>query len=101
MGGPRVHHPVINVGSVTFAPLLQAVQSTPNAKLEVLHFSGSSQGEDLSLFMAKTNTVMEISRPEGNCAVGRMIGTVQGLPSARVPVGRIVFGSHAPDFAVE
>jgi len=101
MEDPRVHHPIINVGPVTFAPLLQAVQSTPNAKLELLHFSGSSQGEDLSLFMAKTNTVMDISRLEGNGAVGRMIGTVQGLPSARVPVDRIVFGSHAPYFPVE
>jgi len=30
-----------------------------------------------------------------------MIGSVQGLPSARVPVERIVFGSHAPYFRVE
>src|SRR5437588_3927668 len=55
----RVHHPIINVGPVTFGPLLKAVQSTPNAKVELLHFSGSSQGEDLSLFMTKTNTVMD------------------------------------------
>jgi len=101
MEDPRVLHPIINVGPVTFAPLLKAVQSTPNAKVELLHFSGSSQGEDLSLFMTKTNTVMDISRLEGNGAVGRMIGTVQGLPSARVPVDRIVFGSHAPYFPVE
>ena len=101
MEDPRVHHPVINVGSVTFAPLLKAVQSTPNAKVELLHFSGSSQGEDLSLFMAKTNTVMDISRLEGNGAVGRMIGSITGLPSAHVPVDRIVFGSHAPYFPME
>jgi predicted TIM-barrel fold metal-dependent hydrolase len=101
MEDPRVHHPIINVGPVTFGPLLEAVKSTPNAKVELLHFSGSSQGEDLSQFMTKTNSVMDISRLEGNGAVGRMIGSITGLPSVRVPVDRIVFGSHAPYFPVE
>jgi predicted TIM-barrel fold metal-dependent hydrolase len=30
-----------------------------------------------------------------------MIGTIQGLPSRRVSVDRIAFGSHAPYFPVE
>src|SRR5262245_33737768 len=101
MEDPRVYHPIINVGPVTFAPLLKAVQSAPNAKVQLLHFPGSTKGDDLSQFMAKTNTFLDISRLEGNGAVGRMIGTIQGLPSARVPVERIVFGSHAPYFPVE
>ena len=101
MEDPRVYHPIINIGPVTFAPLLKAVKSMPKAKVELLHFSGSSQGEDLSQFMGNTNTVMDISRLEGNGAVGRMIGAITGLPSARVPVERIVFGSHAPYFPVE
>ena len=101
MEDPRVHHPILNVGPVTLAPLLNAVKSTPNAKVELLHFSGSIRGEELSEFMIQTNTVMDISRLEGNGAVGRMIGSVSGLPSARVPVERIVFGSHAPFFPVE
>jgi len=101
MEDPRVHHPIINVGPVTFAPLLKVMKSAPNAKVQLLHFSGSSQGQDLSQFMTRPNTVMDISRLEGNGAVGRMIGSVQGLPSPRVPVERIVFGSHAPYFPVE
>src|SRR5882724_2040240 len=101
MEDPRVHHPVINVGPVTFGPLLKTVNGTPNAKVELLHFSGSSPGQDLSQFMRETNTVMDISRLEGNGAVARMIGSVSGLPSAHAPVDRIVFGSHAPYFPVE
>src|SRR5258705_199329 len=93
MEDPRVHHPIINVGPVTFAPLLKAAKSTPNAKLELLHFSGSTPGDALSEFMAKPNTVIDISRLEGNGAVGRMIGSIKGIPSARVPVDLIVFGS--------
>jgi uncharacterized protein len=80
---------------------LKAVRSTPNAKVQLLHFSGSTPGDALPDFMAKPNTLMDISRLEGNGAVGRMIGSIKGLPSARVPVDRIVFGSHAPYFPVE
>jgi len=101
MEDPRVHHPIINVGPVTFTPLLRAVKGTPNAKVELLHFSGSIRDEDLPQFLAQTNVVMDISRLEGNGAVSRMIGSVQGLPSARVPVERLVFGSHSPYFPVE
>jgi len=101
MEDPRVYHPIITVGPVTFAPLLKAVQGTPNAKVQLLHFSGSTQADALSQFMTKPNTFLDISRLEGNGAVGRMIGAITGLPSASVPVERIVFGSHAPYFPVE
>ena len=101
MEDPRVHHPILNVGPVSFTPLLKAVQGAPNAKIELLHFSGSIRGEGLAQFMKQTNTVMDISRLEGNGAVGRMIGSIQGAPSARVPVERILFGSHAPYFPLE
>jgi predicted TIM-barrel fold metal-dependent hydrolase len=100
MEDPRVHHPIINVGPVTFRPLLKAIEGTPNAKIELLHFPGSPE-EDLSVFMTKPNTFLDISRLEGNGAVGRMIGTITGLPSARAPIDRIVFGSHVPFFPVE
>ena len=101
MEDPRVYHPIINVGPVTFSPLLRAVEKTPNAKVQLLHFPGSAPGTDLTQFMATPNTVMDISRLEGNGAVGRMIGSITGLPSAHVPVDRLVFGSHAPYFPVE
>jgi hypothetical protein len=101
MEDPRVHHPIIDVGPVTFTPLLKAVRSTPNAKVQLLHFSGATPGDALAQFMTKTNTFLDISRLEGNGAIGRMAGSITGLPSTRVPVDRIVFGSHAPYFPVE
>jgi len=101
MEDPRVHHPVVDVGAVTFGPLLKAVTGTPNAKVQLLHFSGPTQGDDFPQFMTKPNIFLDISRLEGNGAVGRMIGSITGLPSARVPVERIIFGSHAPYFPVE
>jgi predicted TIM-barrel fold metal-dependent hydrolase len=101
MEDPRVHHPIINVGPVNFGPLLNLVNRMPNAKIQLLHFPAAPQGVALSQFMAKPNTFLDISRLEGNGALGRMIGSIEGLPSARVPVDRIVFGSHAPYFPVE
>jgi len=101
MEDPRVHHPIIHVGPATFAPLLKAVNATPTARVQLLHFTGAPQADALSPFMAKPNTFLDISRLEGNGAVGRMIGSIEGLPSARAPFDRIVFGSHAPYFPVE
>jgi hypothetical protein len=101
MEDPRVHHPIINVEPVTFGPLVKTLQATPNAKVQLLHFPGSAPAGDLGQFMARPDTAMDISRLEGNGAIGRMIGSIAGLPSARVPVERLVFGSHAPYFPVE
>jgi predicted TIM-barrel fold metal-dependent hydrolase len=101
MEDPRVHHPIIRVSPVTFAPLLKAVARAPNAKVQLLHFPGQTRGDELSEFMGRPNTLMDISRLEGNGAVGRLLGSITGLPSARVPVERIAFGSHAPYFPVE
>src|SRR6185503_4678785 len=41
MEDPRVHHPIIEVRRVSSAPLLTAVKAIPNAKVELLYFSGS------------------------------------------------------------
>ncbi|MCI0536240.1 MAG: amidohydrolase family protein [Verrucomicrobiales bacterium] len=100
MEDPRVHHPIINVGPVTFAPLLRLVDAAPNAKIQLLHVAGTPDNT-LSQFMARPNTFLDISRLEGNGAVGRMIGSIEGLPSTRVPIDRIIFGSYAPYFPVE
>lgn len=56
MEDPRVHHPIIEVGPVALAPLWQAVRNTPDAKLELLHFSDQGQAEDLHHFMTKTSS---------------------------------------------
>ena len=101
MEDPRVYHPIINVGPVRFRPLVAALKSVPNAKVQLVHFAGSGSNEDLAQFMEYPNTFLEISRLEGNGAIARMLGSVAGLPSARAPLDRILFGSHAPYFPIE
>jgi len=82
----------------TLAKLAAAI---PEAKIQLLHFPNSPQAEGFAEFIKQSNTYVEISRFEGNGAIGRMIGTAEGLPSLHVPVERILFGSHAPYFPVE
>jgi predicted TIM-barrel fold metal-dependent hydrolase len=101
MEDPRVHHPIIDVRPVTLRPLVKAVRSAPGVKVQLLHFPGSPAGADLAQFLSEPNTYLDISRIEGNGGIGRMIGTIEGLPSARAPLHRILFGSHAPYFPVE
>src|SRR5207247_8018328 len=56
MEDPRVHHPVLQVGPVTFRPLVKVVDATPNAKVQLLHCSASSPDEEFSQFMPTPNT---------------------------------------------
>lgn len=101
MEDPRVHHPIINVETVSLGPLVRVLEVVPEAKVQLLHFPASSPGGDLSRFLTFPNTVMDISRLEGNGALGRAIRSVAGLPAARVAVDRLAFGSHAPYFPLE
>jgi len=101
MEDTRVHHPIITVGTVLATPLVAVLKAEPNAKVQLLHFSGNIQGSDLRALMTETTATIDISRWEGNGAVGRMIGTAPGATAARVPVERVLFGSHAPYFPLE
>jgi predicted TIM-barrel fold metal-dependent hydrolase len=101
MEDPRVHHPIITVGMVTAAPLVDVLKAEPKARIQLLHFAGNIQGSDLHQLMTQTAAAIDISRWEGNGAIGRMIGTAPGATIARVPVERVMFGSHAPYFPLE
>lgn len=105
MEDPRVHHPIINVASVTLRPLLKAMAAAPEAQIQLLHFAGATfppaNVADFAQFISKPNTYLEISRLEGNGAIGRLLGVIDGLPSLRAPIDRITFGSHAPYFPIE
>ena len=105
MEDPRVHHPIIEVKSVNLRPLLKAMDAAPEAKVQLLHFAAPAfppaNLADFAQFISKPNTFLEISRLEGNGAIGRLLGVIEGLPSPRAPLNRITFGSHAPYFPIE
>ena len=101
MEDPRVHHPLIVLREAPAAPLVAVLKAEPEAKVQLLHFTGNVQGSDLNALMTQTKAAIDISRWEGNGAVGRMIGTAPSGIAARVPLERVMFGSHAPYFPLE
>ena len=105
MEDPRVHHPIIDVKPVNLRPLLKAMDAAPDAKVQLLHYAAPAfppaNQADFAQFISKPNTFLDISRLEGNGAIGRLLGGIDGLPSPRAPLDRITFGSHAPYFPIE
>jgi predicted TIM-barrel fold metal-dependent hydrolase len=105
MEDPRVHHPIIDVKPLNLRALLKAMDAAPEAKVQLLHYAAPAfppaNQADFAQFISKPNTFLEISRLEGNGAIGRLLGAIDGLPSLRAPLDRITFGSHAPYFPVE
>ncbi len=101
MEDSRVHHPLVSPAPVVAAPLVAALKAVPGAKVQALHFSGNAQGSDLVSLMRETSAAIDISRWEGNGAVGKMIGAHPETKTPRVPVERALFGSHAPYFPIE
>ena len=101
MEDPRIHHPLLTLPAIGTRPLVAALKAAPRAKVQLLHFSGNVQGSDLGELMALPNVAIDISRWESNGIVGKMLGTAPSPVPARVPLDRVVFGSHAPYFPLE
>jgi predicted TIM-barrel fold metal-dependent hydrolase len=101
MEDPRVHHPLIRLTPLDTRPLVSALAPLPAARVQLLHFSGNLQGTDLRELMTRTSARIDISRWESNGIVGKMIGAAPDARGARVPVERVLFGSHAPYFPLE
>ena len=101
MEDPRVYHPNLVVGNTDATPLVPILKAEPAARVQLLHFTGDLRGADLAKLVSQTSVTMDISRWEGNGAVGRMIGTAPESRAVRVPVERVLFGSHAPYFPLE
>jgi len=98
----RVHHPALHLVPVVAGPLVGALRAVPDARVQLLHFSGNAQGTDLQQLMTATSACLDISRWEGNGVVGKMLGTAPAANRPfKVPLDRVLFGSHAPYFPVE
>jgi predicted TIM-barrel fold metal-dependent hydrolase len=101
MEDPRVHHPALALVPVVAAPLVAALKAAPRAKVQLVHFSGNARGDDLNGLMRDTSATIDLSRWESNGMVGRMIGARPETATPRVPLDRVMFGSHAPFFPLE
>jgi predicted TIM-barrel fold metal-dependent hydrolase len=93
MEDTRLQHPLMPVGDVDAKPLLELIKARPSLRLVVLNGLMSIRGEELRSLAATDRVWFEIAMSEG-------IGAVEHLLRS-VPLGRVLFGSHLPFFALE
>ncbi len=94
-------HPIVEVRGLNFEPLIDVMKKVPQAKVQLVYWNNRIGG-NLDKLVAETNVMLDISRIEGNGAVGRMIeGDPWSGTAKPVPAERLMFGSHAPYFPVE
>ena len=92
---------MINVGAVSFGRLLCRRREYTEREGSVAPFQRTDSGAASFSIPGEDQHVHGYFRAGRKWRNRRMIGVISGLPSARVPIERIVFGSHAPYFPVE
>jgi predicted TIM-barrel fold metal-dependent hydrolase len=100
----RIHHPSLTVINFDADGLRRALQAAPQTKVQLLHATNQLAGAKRTAIVRDTQAVFDISRFEGNGILARVLGVEQPLgplPEGRVPLDRLLFGSHAPFFPVE
>lgn len=98
---PRVHHPSFRFTPTPATPLVSLLRQMPAARVQLL---GSWQWMRVAQSRAlqeMPNVLHDMSNLEAVGAVGRVIDGTHWSLTGKVPVERILFGSHAPYFPVE
>lgn len=85
----RMMHPLLQVEPPALAPLPAVVKRTPRLRLQLLGMKTAPSPE----LLEAGDVCLEISMIEGVGGVGTLLG--------KVPVERVLFGSHAPLFYLE
>ncbi len=98
----RHHHPLVEVRSIPFGPILDVAKAIPGARIQMVHWNRQINGNLLNKLVDQTNIVFDTSRIEG---AGELGGLIEGDswygPDQKISANRFLFGSHAPFFAVE
>jgi uncharacterized protein len=90
---PRMQHPLMRVADVDVGPLRDLVAACPKLRLVLLNGSQVVSRDAIGALVDTGQVFLEIATLEG-------IGGISSLLS-RVPVERILFGSHYPYFLLE
>src|SRR5262249_1095883 len=93
MEDERMMHPLLRVPTVDTDALAALLAQTPGVRLVLLNALGKLRGEALEAILRAGDVFVEISMLEGAGGLARLL--------EKVPVERVLFGSHAPFFYAE
>jgi predicted TIM-barrel fold metal-dependent hydrolase len=100
----RIIHPSLTLVDLDAEGLVAALKASPQTKVQLLHATNQLNGAKRTKVVNETNAVFDISRFEGDGILAQVLGVEQplgALREGRVPLERLLFGSHAPYFPVE
>jgi len=93
MEDERTQHPLVQVPHVNVAPLPEALQQAPGARVVLLNAHRAVRGKTFLQMIATKRVWFDISNLESVGGVGKIL--------AQAPLEKILFGSHAPFFILE
>jgi hypothetical protein len=100
----RVHHPSLTVINLDLDGLLAALKAAPTTRVQLVHATNQITGANRTKVVNETGAMFDISRFEGDGILAQVLGVEQPLGTlrdGRMPIDRLLFGSHAPFFPVE
>jgi predicted TIM-barrel fold metal-dependent hydrolase len=89
----RTQHPLLRVAPVDLSPLAEVAARLPSLRLMLLNWWPALRSKPLEPLAAAGSVYFDIAMFEGIEGIARL--------AARLPGGRIVFGSNFPLFPVE
>jgi len=93
MDDERVRHPLVRVTDVDPKPLPELAAAHPNLRLVLLN--GTRGSRPASPLMGAKNVFFEIAMLEGVAGIEKL------LRDGRMPLERLLFGSHCPWYSLE
>jgi hypothetical protein len=101
MEDERVHHPSVLAPVVSASLLPEVLVKVPGARVQLLNADTVFRSNHVRALIEQTGTTFDIAAVEGDGGIGRLIAGGHPTYRGRVPVERLVFGTHAPFFPCE
>lgn len=97
----RVHPPSVVAPAVSAAPLPDVLARAPGARVQLLNADTVFRGGNVPALIERTRITFDIAAVEGDGGIGRLLDDTHPYYRGRVPVERLLFGTHAPFFPCE
>jgi uncharacterized protein len=97
----RVHHPSILAPVVSASRLPEILVKIPKVRVQLLNADTVFRSGGLRALIEQTRTTFDVAAVEGDGGIGRLIDGTHPTYRGKVPVDRLLVGTHAPFFPCE